>query len=98
LDASSSTCIYPPLLWQPPLSCLYKVNCDAVVNNKNERIRIRIVVLDFEGIVVVVRSTIKIFAVAPVVAEALAAFHAVELYNEMSFVDIILKKMTLYSL
>jgi hypothetical protein len=47
------------------------------------RIRIWIVVRDYDGIVVAAHSTTKNFMVEPVVAEAFAAFHAMELRNVM---------------
>jgi hypothetical protein len=70
---------------------LYKVNWDAAVDNNNGCIEVEIVVQNFEGVVVAARSTTKNFMVAPVVTEALVAFHAMELCNEMGFVDTILE-------
>jgi hypothetical protein len=91
LAASSFASIDPPMYWQPPPTSLYKVNWDVAVDNNNGRIGVGIVVQDFEGVVVAARSATKIFMVAPVVVEALAAFNAMELCNEMGFVDIILE-------
>jgi ribonuclease HI len=70
---------------------MYKVNWDATVDKKNGRIGLGIVVRDYEGVVLAERSTTNNFLVEPVMAEALAAFHAIELCQEMDFSDIILE-------
>jgi hypothetical protein len=61
------------------------------VDEKNWCIGIGIVVSDYEGVVLAAPNTTKNFMVVLVVAEALVAFHVVELCSEMGFVDIILE-------
>lgn len=55
------------------------------------RIGIGIVVRDYEGVVLAAHSTTKSVVADPVVTEALAALHAVELCKKMGFNDIILE-------
>lgn len=69
----------------------YKVNCDAFVNKKHDRISLGIVARDYEGFVLAARRTIRNFLVESAVAEALATLHAMELSKEIGFNDIILK-------
>jgi ribonuclease HI len=58
---------------------------------KNLRIDFGGVVRDYEGVVLAARSTTKNFLVDHVVAEAFAAFHAIDLCREIGFSDIILE-------
>jgi ribonuclease HI len=70
---------------------MYKVNWDAAVDKKNGHIGLGIVVRDYEGVVLAAWSTTKNFLANHFVAEALLAFHAVELCRERGFFDILLK-------
>jgi hypothetical protein len=65
----------------PPTS-MYKVNWDAVVDKKNGRIGLGIVVCDHESVVLAACNTIKNVMVESVIDEAWAAFYAVELCRE----------------
>jgi hypothetical protein len=40
---------------------MYKVNCEAAVDNKNKHIEFRIVVRDYEGVIVAARSTTEYY-------------------------------------
>lgn len=51
-----------------------------------------IVVRDYEEVILAARSTTTNVLAEPVVVEALAALHAVELCREMNFNDIILEE------
>lgn len=81
-----------PLIWQTPPTCMYKINLVAAVDKKNGRIRLGIVVQDYEEMILVARSTTKEFLVELVVTETLATFHARELCREIGFPNIILKR------
>jgi hypothetical protein len=69
----------------------YKVNCDAFVDKKHEWISLGIVARDYEGFVLAGPRTTRNFLFEPVVVEALAVLHAMELSKEIGFNDIILK-------
>jgi hypothetical protein len=75
---------------QPPIG-MYKVNWDAIVDKKHGRLGFCIVVRDYEGFALAGRSTTNFFLAKPVVAEALATLHVVEISKEMGLIDIILK-------
>jgi len=70
---------------------MYKVDWDAAADKKKRRIGLGIVVRDYEGVVLAARSTTKNFLANHVVTEGLVAFHAVELWREIGFFDIILE-------
>jgi len=79
-----------PYIWRSPIIMAatppphtYKVNCDAFVDKKHEWISLGIVARDYEGFVLAGPRTTRNFLFEPVVVEALAVLHAMELskYN-----------------
>jgi hypothetical protein len=85
----TSTINRSPVLWQLPPTGKIKINWDAAVNKKLDRIGINIVVQDNNGCIKAARSTTQRIEVEPVVvAEAIVALHAVFLIKEMGFHDL----------
>jgi hypothetical protein len=95
LAATSSIPTESSLLWQSPPTGMYKVNWDAAVDQKNERIGIGIVVRNHEGVVLAERSTTKSVMVKLVLSEVLVGVFMLWMCKKMSFIDIILERDTL---
>lgn len=89
--SKTSKCLLTPAFWQPPLPSKIKVNWDAAVNKKHGRRGVGIVTRDSKGFILATRSTTQRIVLEPIVAEALAALHAVILSKEIGFSDIILE-------
>jgi ribonuclease HI len=87
----SSSHTAPLVLWQTTPTRMFKVNWDAFVDKKNGRIGYGLIIRDFEGVVLAVRSTTKNFLVTSKVTKVLVALHVVETCKEMGFHDIILE-------
>lgn len=80
-----------PAKWKPSPKGKYKVNWDAVMDKANRRLGIGLVVSDYNGLVIAVRSLTKMENLKPVAVEALATFCVVEFSKELGLQNIILE-------
>jgi hypothetical protein len=73
----------------------YEVNWDSVVDKFNGRMRIGIVVQDYEGYVHAARSMTRLGNLERATAESIATFHASCFYKELCLQRILLEGDTL---
>jgi hypothetical protein len=74
-----------PEIWKPPQACLVKCNWDASLNIKEVWIGLGIIVRDNEGTVLGERCITKNLRIDPTLAEAMAAFFAIQFCVEGGF-------------
>jgi ribonuclease HI len=74
-----------PIRWQPPVGDMVKLNWDAAVDVKNKTIGLGIIIRDDKGSFLAALSKRLQIEVSPVVAETLAALHAVLFCLEMGY-------------
>jgi ribonuclease HI len=67
------------------------VNWDAALDSVNRRMGVGILVRDHLGMVIAARSHTLVFLTEPVVAEAIAALHAVEFSRDLGLPRIVLE-------
>jgi hypothetical protein len=80
----------PPITmkWQHPPSGVIKVNWDAAVNKKEGCVGIGIIARDWEGKFMGAQCIFCSIAADPLVAEAMAATHAVTFSKEVGYFDV----------
>lgn len=73
-----------PEVWKPPQAGLVKCNWDASLNIKERRIGLGIIVRDDEGAALGARCIAKNLRIDPSLAEAMAAFFAIQFCIELN--------------
>jgi len=77
--------------WKPPSFGYYKVNWDASLNHAHGKLGIGIIVRDTNGNIFAASSSSILANVEPVVAESMAALHAIEFCCGRGLIKIILE-------
>ncbi|XP_038708505.1 uncharacterized protein LOC120003559 [Tripterygium wilfordii] len=76
-------------VWKGPQINLIKANWDAAIQSQNDRTGMGVVFRDASGEVMASSSLLRMTALHPSLAEALAALHAVKLALELGFTELI---------